>query len=138
MNPAETPAQQHLRLTAMIAAAYVRRNGGPLSQPAELIGIIAPTLATLTAEPPAAAPLRPAVPIGRSIQRDFIVCLEDGKRLKMLKRYLRTQYGLSPEDYRRRWGLSHDYPMVAPAYADRRSEFAKASGLGKRVRGSRR
>jgi predicted transcriptional regulator len=77
---------------------------------------------------------KPAVPISKSVQNDFIVCLEDGKKLKMLKRYLRAQYDLSPEEYRRKWGLPPDYPMVAPAYAVRRSEFAKQIGLGRGVR----
>ena len=77
---------------------------------------------------------KPAVPIGRSVQPDYIVCLEDGKKLKMLKRYLRARYNLSPDEYRRRWGLPPDYPMVAPAYAQRRSDFAREIGLGRGVR----
>ncbi len=77
---------------------------------------------------------KPAVPISKSVQHDYIVCLEDGKRLKMLKRYLRSRFDLSPDDYRRRWGLPPDYPMVAPAYAARRSDFAKQIGLGRGVR----
>ena len=77
---------------------------------------------------------QPAVPIKKSITPDYIVCLEDGKKLKMLKRYLRSRYDMSPEDYRRRWGLPADYPMVAPAYAAKRSNFAKQIGLGKGVR----
>jgi predicted transcriptional regulator len=85
--------------------------------------------------PPAAVErTKPAVPISKSIQHDFIICLEDGKPLKMLKRYLRAQYDLSPEEYRRKWGLPLDYPMVAPAYSVRRSEFAKQIGLGRNVR----
>lgn len=74
---------------------------------------------------------QPAVPIKKSVTNDYVICLEDGKKLKMLKRYLRTQYGLSPEDYRRKWGLPADYPMVAPNYAKRRSDFAKEIGLGR-------
>ena len=79
------------------------------------------------------------MPIGRSIQHDFIVCLEDGKKLKMLKRYLRSRYNMSPDDYRRRWGLPPDYPMVAPAYAARRSDFARrrSAWAGASVAGSR-
>lgn len=77
---------------------------------------------------------KPAVPPGRSVHADYIICLEDGKRLKMLKRYLRSTYSMSPDDYRKRWGLPPDYPMVAPSYAARRSEFAKKIGLGKGVR----
>ncbi len=75
------------------------------------------------------------MPVSKSVQHDYIVCLEDGKKLKMLKRYLRSRYNLSPEDYRRRWGLPPDYPMVAPAYAARRSDFAKQIGLGRGVAG---
>ena len=74
---------------------------------------------------------KPAVPISKSLHEDYIVCLEDGKQLKMLKRYLRARYDMSPEDYRRKWGLPPDYPMVAPAYAARRSDFAKKIGLGR-------
>ena len=74
------------------------------------------------------------MPINRSVTDDYIVCLEDGAKLKMLKRYLRSRYNLSPEEYRRKWGLPPDYPMVAPAYAARRSEFARKIGLGKGVR----
>ncbi len=77
---------------------------------------------------------KPAVPINRSVHNDHIVCLEDGKKLKMLKRYLRSTYGMSPDEYRKKWGLPADYPMVAPAYAAKRSEFAKQIGLGKGVR----
>ena len=75
----------------------------------------------------------PAVPIKDSVTDDYIVCLEDGKRLKVLKRYIRTNYGLSPEDYKRRWGLDSDYPLVAPNYSKVRSRFAKEKGLGKRL-----
>jgi predicted transcriptional regulator len=77
---------------------------------------------------------RPAVPVSRSVRADYIVCLEDGKKLKMLKRYLRSRFDLTPEEYRRKWGLPPDYPMVAPAYAARRSDFAKQIGLGRGVR----
>ncbi|HUN49972.1 MAG TPA: MucR family transcriptional regulator, partial [Candidatus Sulfotelmatobacter sp.] len=88
---------------------------------------------------PAPAPQRqkPAVPVGRSVQHDHIVCLEDGKKLKMLKRYLRSTYGLTPEEYRAKWGLPSDYPMVAPNYARQRSAFAKKIGLGHKGRGGK-
>jgi len=76
--------------------------------------------------------LRPAVPVRRSVNPDYIVCLEDGRKLKMLKRYLRAAFDMTPEEYRARWGLPQDYPMVAPNYAKKRSEFAKKMGLGKR------
>ena len=77
---------------------------------------------------------KPAVAANKSIHNDYIICLEDGRKLKMLKRYLRSTYNMSPEEYRKRWNLPADYPMVAPAYAARRSEFAKKIGLGKGVR----
>ena len=79
-------------------------------------------------EPPARQ--KPAVPISRSVQHDFIICLEDGKKLKMLKRYLRSRFGMSPEQYRQKWGLAADYPMVAPNYAKQRSQLARDLGLG--------
>ena len=75
----------------------------------------------------------PAIPVRKSITPDFLVCLEDGKKLKMLKRYLRTYYNLSPEEYKRKWDLPSDYPMVAPNYAKKRSEFAKKAGFGKNL-----
>ena len=81
--------------------------------------------------------LKPAVPISKSVTNYHIFCLEDGRKLKMLKRYLRSKYDLSPDEYRRRWGLSADYPMVTPSYTARRSEFAKKIGLGKGVRKGR-
>jgi predicted transcriptional regulator len=84
------------------------------------------------AEDKADGPLTPAVPVRRSIQRDFLVCLEDGRKVTMLKRYLATRHGLTPEEYRKRWGLAKDYPMVAPAYAARRSALAKRIGLGRK------
>jgi len=125
-----------LRLSADIVAAYVGRNPvGPASV-SDLLRQIYESLNGL-GEPPPQAPAarqRPAVPISRSVQHDHIVCLEDGKQLKMLKRYLRSRFDLSPEEYRRKWGLPPDYPMVAPAYAERRSNFAKQIGLGRGVR----
>lgn len=127
-----------LRLTADIVSAFVSRNPSPPEELIALINSVHSTLSSLSrSEVAAAAPAerpKPAVPISRSVQHDHIVCLEDGKKLKMLKRYLRTQYDMSPEDYRRRWGLPADYPMVAPAYAARRSDFARQIGLGKGVR----
>jgi predicted transcriptional regulator len=102
----------------------------------DLIRTVHKTLVSLSGDQTLAPVERPkpAVPINKSVQHDHIVCLEDGKKLKMLKRYLRSTYNMSPDDYRRRWGLPADYPMVAPAYAARRSEFAKSIGLGKGVR----
>ena len=131
-----------LRLAADLVAAYVANHSVSVSSVPDLIRSIYGTIAGLGQSEPA-APARsaerpkPAVPISRSVQHDHIVCLEDGKKLTMLKRYLRSRYDMSPEDYRRRWGLPPDYPMVAPAYAARRSDFAKQIGLGKGVRRKR-
>jgi predicted transcriptional regulator len=121
---------------ASIVAAYVSRNSVSAAALPDLIRTVHGALRTLEEAPAAApaAPRKPAVPISRSVQHDYIVCLEDGKQLTMLKRYLRARYDLSPEEYRRRWGLPPEYPMVAPAYAERRSDFAKKIGLGKGVR----
>jgi predicted transcriptional regulator len=125
-------------LTAEIAAAYLSNHEVPVSEIADVIRRVHDSLTGLgvTAAAPAAPAERPkpAVPISRSVQHDHLVCLEDGKRMKMLKRYLRARFNMTPEEYRRRWGLPADYPMVAPAYAERRSQFAKDLGLGKGVR----
>ncbi|MDB5455125.1 MAG: MucR family transcriptional regulator [Caulobacter sp.] len=128
--------QDLLRLSAEIVAAYVGQNTVSQTAIPELIRSVHATLTTLGSHetPRPAEKAKPAVPISRSVQHDYIVCLEDGKRLKMLKRYLRSHYDMSPEDYRRKWGLPPDYPMVAPAYAARRSDFAKKIGLGRGVR----
>jgi predicted transcriptional regulator len=130
--------ETRLRLAVDIVSSYVSRNGVPAGDIPRLIRSVHASLSELQrSEPEAEAPearQKPAVPVSKSIQPDYIVCLEDGKRLTMLKRYLRSRYGLSPEDYRRKWRLPADYPMVAPAYADRRSKFAKSIGLGTGVR----
>ena len=122
-----------LALTSDIVAAHVSNNAVPGTELQGLIETVFGTLSGLGAEP--AEPeveLKPAVPIKRSITDDFLICLEDGKKLKMLKRHLRAVYGLSPEEYRTKWGLSPDYPMVAPNYAKQRSNFAKQIGLGRK------
>jgi len=136
---ADLSGQDLLRLSADIVAAYVSRN--PV-QPAGISDIVRQVHTALTdlnrpQSPAAPARQKPAAPIARSVQPDYIVCLEDGAKLKMLKRYLRSRYNMSPEDYRRKWGLPADYPMVAPNYAARRSDFAKQIGLGKGVRRKR-
>jgi len=126
-----------MRLGAGIVSAYVSRNAVTAEAVPEIIRSVHQALQQLTGaamQPQPEERPKPAVAIGRSVQHDYIVCLEDGKRLKMLKRYLRSRYNMSPDDYRRRWGLPPDYPMVAPAYAARRSDFAKKIGLGKGVR----
>jgi predicted transcriptional regulator len=134
---AELSTNDLLRLAADIVAAYVGRNALTAGAVPDTLAKVFDALSRLGA--PASAPAtpqrrRPAVPIARSVQHDHIVCLEDGRKLKMLKRYLRTRYDMSPEEYRRKWGLPPDYPMVAPAYAERRSAFAKEIGLGRGVR----
>lgn len=133
----EPSGEDLLRLGAGIVSAYVSRNAVSADAVPDIIRTVHQALTQLTSAPPAPVAEerpKPAVAVGRSVQHDYIVCLEDGKRLKMLKRYLRSRYNLSPEDYRRRWGLPPDYPMVAPAYAARRSDFAKQIGLGRGVR----
>lgn len=123
-----------LEAACKIVAAYVRNNHlAPLELPA-VIKNIHMALGTLSPGQlgETSAPQKPAVAVRKSVTPDYIICLEDGKRLKMLKRYLRTRYGMSPEEYRAKWGLPADYPLVAPNYAARRSEFAKKIGLGRR------
>ena len=123
-------------LTSQIVAAYVSRNVVPVSELPTLITTVRQSLATLgqPAEPvEASVELKPAVPIKKSVNADYIVCLEDGKKLKMLKRHLASSYGLTPDEYRAKWGLPADYPMVAPNYAKARSDLALKLGLGKRV-----
>lgn len=134
----ELSGEDLLRLGAGIVSAYVSRNAVAAETVPDIIKSVHEALQQATngaAAPalPAERP-KPAVPVSRSVQHEYIVCLEDGKRLKMLKRYLRSRFNLSPDDYRRRWGLQPDYPMVAPAYAARRSAFAKQIGLGRGVR----
>jgi predicted transcriptional regulator len=131
--------QDVLRLSAEIVAAYVSRNPVQTGAISDVVQSVYSAITSLTRPAVVLAPQKqkPAVPIARSVQPDFIICLEDGAKLKMLKRYLRSRYDLSPEEYRRRWGLPPDYPMVAPNYAARRSDFAKKIGLGRGVRRKR-
>ena len=115
-----------------IVEAYVGRNKITLPDICNLITTVHASLEGLTGEgvPKKAAPQTPAVPVKKSITPDYLICLEDGKRVKMLKRYLRTSYGLTPAQYRTKWGLPVDYPMAAPNYTLARSEFAKKVGFG--------
>jgi predicted transcriptional regulator len=133
----ESTEQPHdlLALTTEIVAAHVSNNTVAVNDLPQLINQIYNSLANIGAAPaaPVARPA-PAVSIKKSVQPDFIVCLEDGKKLKMLKRHLKTAYNMTPEGYRERWGLSSDYPMVAPNYARQRSRLAKEIGLGTRAR----
>jgi predicted transcriptional regulator len=117
--------------TADIVASHVQNNSVAISDLPQLIKTVHDSLAGLTGDSPAEKP-RPAVSVRRSVTPDYIVCLEDGRKLKMLKRHLATAYGMTPEDYREKWGLPSDYPMVAPNYAKQRSSLAKKIGLGKR------
>ena len=137
MNEQQTTPNT-IELAAEIVSAFVSNNPVPAAQLPTLIGNIHDALtkvASGSAQPPTAEePKAPAVPIKHSVQPDYIVCLEDGKRFKSLKRHLRTVYDLTPDQYRAKWGLSADYPMVAPNYAAARSEMAKSMGLGARRR----
>jgi predicted transcriptional regulator len=125
--------EELLRMTADVVAAYVSNNTLPTTQLAEVINAVYSSLRGLegqVAEAPP-EPARPAVPVRKSITPDYLICLEDGKKLKMLKRHLRSTYNMTPDEYRARWGLAPDYPMVAPSYAEQRSAFAKKIGLGR-------
>jgi len=130
---------RHIELAVEIVSAFVSHNSLPANELPSLVVTLHATLNGLAArnsmEP--AEPPTPAVAIKRSIMPDYIVCLEDGKRFKSLKRHLRTRYDLTPDEYRTRWGLAPDYPMVAPNYAAARSELAKTMGLGQQRRKTR-
>jgi predicted transcriptional regulator len=122
-----------LRLTSEIVAAYLRNNPMPPSDVPAMIRSVHATLGGLAENMRnnGAATQKPAVPVKRSVTPEYIICLEDGKKLKMLKRYLRSNYNMTPEEYRAKWNLPAGYPMVAPNYAKQRSEFAKRIGLGR-------
>lgn len=128
----EQPRSSELMaLTTDIVASHVSNNTVAIADLPSLIQQVYAALSGLGNAPAAAATRpHPAVPIKKSVMPDYIVCLEDGKKLKMLKRHLKTRYNMSPEEYRERWGLPSDYPMVAPAYAQQRSDLAKKIGLG--------
>jgi predicted transcriptional regulator len=125
--------EELLRMTTDVVAAYVSNNTLPTAQLAEVINAVYGSLKSLEGQvaPVQPEPLKPAVPIRKSVTPEFLICLEDGKKLKMLKRHLRSTYNMTPDEYRAKWGLAPDYPMVAPNYAERRSEFAKKIGLGR-------
>lgn len=133
----ETPQADLLGLTAEIVAAHVSNNSVALADLPNLIQDVYRTLASVgmpVAKPQPERP-QPAVPVKKSITPEYLICLEDGKKLKMLKRHLQTSYSMTPEQYRERWGLPPDYPMVAPNYAKHRSSLAKKIGLGTKPRG---
>ena len=133
-NKREDPtpaASELLPLASNIVSAYVSYNAVPGAALADLIRLVHHALLNLKAGALAeATPKVPAVPIKKSVTPDYLVCLEDGKKLKMLKRHLRSVYGMTPQDYRRKWDLPSDYPMVAPNYSAQRADFARAIGLG--------
>jgi len=124
-----------LALTTEIVSAHVSNNTVAVSDLGQLINQVYQSLANIGTAP--AARPQPAISVKKSIQPDYLVCLEDGKKLKMLKRHLKTAYNMTPEAYRERWGLGSDYPMVAPNYARQRSRLAKEIGLGTRARRGR-
>ncbi len=134
----QTKPGEILSLTTSIVAAHVSNHSVPVADLPQLIRDVYQTLSTVdsAAEREAERPT-PAVPVKKSVTPDHIVCLEDGKKLKMLKRHLKTAYNMTPEEYRERWGLAPDYPMVAPNYAKQRSKLAKQIGLGTRARRKR-
>ena len=123
-----------LSMTTEVVSAYASNNMLAPNQLSEVISTVFSTFAGLerTGGGEKAEALKPAVPVRKSVTPDYIVCLEDGKKLKMLKRHLRSTYNMTPDEYRAKWGLPPDYPMVAPNYAEQRSVFAKKIGLGRK------
>lgn len=129
-----SPQIQLIELTADIVSAYVSKNAVPVAALPELIQSVNSSLSKIGGPAEAESPtLTPAVNPKRSVFPDYIICLEDGKKFKSLKRHLDVHYGLSPDEYRAKWGLKSDYPMVAPNYAAQRSALAKSSGLGRKA-----
>lgn len=129
---------QLIELTAAIVSAYVSKNAVPVASLPELIESVNSSLSKIGgALEPETPALVPAVNPKRSVFPDYIICLEDGKKFKSLKRHLSVHYGLTPDEYRAKWGLKSDYPMVAPNYAAQRSALAKSSGLGRKATAKR-
>lgn len=134
----EQPSQTDLlELTSEIVSAHASNNTVAANDLPQIIKDVYATLQNLGSETQPEVRPQPAVPVKKSVTPDYIVCLEDGKQLKMLKRHLKTSYNMTPEEYRERWGLPADYPMVAPNYAKKRSSLAKKIGLGRKP-GARR
>jgi predicted transcriptional regulator len=136
--PERSNSSDLLALTTEIVAAHVGNNNVAVSDLTQLIHEVYRTLASVGSAPAAPERPQPAVPVKKSVTPDYIICLEDGKKLKMLKRHLKTAYNMTPEEYRDRWGLAADYPMVAPNYAQHRSSLAKKIGLGTKPRKRKR
>ena len=127
----ETSQSDRLALTANIVMSHVSHNPVPAAELTKLIRDVYEALSTVERPAESTRP-EPAVPVKKSVTPDYIFCLEDGKKLKMLKRHLKTSYDMTPDEYRERWGLASDYPMVAPSYAKKRSSLARKIGLGTR------
>lgn len=124
-----------ISLTSKVVEAYLARNTVPVTEVPNLINTVHQSLKSIgkpSEAVEASVDLKPAVPVKKSVHPEYIICLEDGKKLKMLKRHLKTSYNLTPDEYRAKWGLPSDYPMVAPTYAKQRSELAVKLGLGRR------
>ena len=134
-NPDQNRRSELLTMTAEVVSAYASNNLLAPAQLSEVINTVFTTFAGLEKSGGEARTemQRPAVPIRKSVTPDYIICLEDGKKLKMLKRHLRSTYNMTPDEYRAKWGLPPDYPMVAPNYAAQRSDFAKKIGLGRKT-----
>jgi predicted transcriptional regulator len=134
-NEDEVPRDDLLRMAIDIVAAYLSNNQVPGSQIPDIIHSVFSCLDSLDEQPaePPAETAKPAASIRKSVTPDYIICLEDGKKLKMLKRHLRTTYNMTPEEYRTKWNLPPGYPMVAPNYAEQRSDLAKRIGLGRKA-----
>lgn len=129
----DMPERRLAQATVRLVSVYLGNNAVPEADLPQLIREVHQTLRSLKAgaEEPEAEPLVPAVPVKKSVTREHIICLEDGLKFKSLKRHLRSKYDLSPQEYRERWGLPEDYPMVAPGYSEKRSRLAKKIGLGR-------
>jgi predicted transcriptional regulator len=126
----KAPGVDTLELTTEIVAAYVSNNPVQSSDLANLIRNVHDALTNISTEEVQAPEAKPAIPVKKSVTDDFLICLEDGKKFKSLKRHLRAKYDMTPDEYREKWGLPFDYPMVAPSYARKRSQLAKKMGLG--------
>ena len=134
-NTEKTSRDDLLRMVTDVVAAYVAKNPITATQLPDLINTVYGSLSSLEGGPTEAKSeaQKPAIAVKKSVTPDYIICLEDGKKLKMLKRHLRTTYNMTPDKYRAKWGLPTDYPMVAPNYAAQRSDFAKKIGLGRKA-----
>lgn len=139
IGPDNVVSHDFIELTADIVSAYVRNHSVPAAEIPALINQVHSALLQVSngAKPIAIEPAKPAISVKKSITSDFIVCLEDGKKFKSLRRHLRSKYNMTPEQYREKWGLAPDYPMVAPNYAAARSRLAKQMGLGQQRRRKR-